>query len=61
MVWHNGNKSTDGLVQNVADSKTWAHIDVKWPKFVVKFHNVRLGLAMDGVNPFNEKSSSWST
>jgi hypothetical protein len=60
-MWHNGNKSTDGLVRHVANSKTWAHIDARWPEFVVEPHNVKLGLAMDGVNPFNEKSSSWST
>ncbi len=26
----------------------------KWPKFVVDARNIRLGLALDGSNPFRE-------
>jgi hypothetical protein len=33
MVWHSGNKNTNGLVQHVVDSKAWAHIDVMWLDF----------------------------
>jgi hypothetical protein len=45
----------------VGDSKAWVHIDAMWSKFVEEPHNVKLGLTIDGVNPFGEKSSSWST
>jgi hypothetical protein len=45
----------------VADSKAWVHIDAMWPKFATKPHNVQLALAIDEVNPFSEKSNSWSS
>lgn len=61
MVWHSGNRSADGLVQHVANSKAWAHIDAMWPDFAENPHNVRLSLATNGANPFGEKSSNWST
>ncbi len=61
MVWHNDNRSTDGLVKHVVDSKAWAHINVMWPKFATKPYNVRLGLAKNGVNPFGAQSSTWFT
>ena len=37
---------------NAADSDAWKHIDSKWPLFAGEARNIRLGLAMDGVNPF---------
>jgi len=61
MVWHRDNKSTNGLVQHVVNSKAWAHIDALWPKFAIKPLNVRLGLVVDKVNPYGEKNSNWST
>jgi hypothetical protein len=45
----------------VGDNKAWVHIDALWLEFVEEPHNVKLGLTIDGVNPFGEKSSSWST
>jgi hypothetical protein len=38
MVWHKGNKSTDGLVKHVAYSKTWVHIDAMWLEFALEPH-----------------------
>ncbi len=61
MVWHNDNKSINGLVRHVANSKAWVHIDVMWPEFVGKPHNVRQRLATNGVNPFGVQSSTWFT
>lgn len=58
MVWHNGNKSIDGLVRHVAYSKAWVHIDVMWPKFAIEPHYLQLGLATNGVNPFGAQGSS---
>jgi hypothetical protein len=40
--------------QNVPDSIGWKHINVKWPKFVNDAHNIKLGLALDDVNPFRD-------
>jgi hypothetical protein len=61
MTWHSQNKSTNGKVRRVLDSKAWAHIDRTWPEFGGEPRNVRLGLAIDGVNTFGEKNNAWST
>jgi hypothetical protein len=61
MTWHSQNKSTNGKVRHVPDSKAWAHIDRTWLEFGGEPKNVRLGLATNGVNPFGEKSNAWST
>jgi hypothetical protein len=58
MVWHNGNKSIDGLVKHVAYSKAWVHIDAMWLEFAIEPHYLQLGLAIDGVNPFGAQGSS---
>lgn len=59
--WHSIGVSLDGLIQNVIDSIAWKHINEKWPEFVIDTCNVRLGLALDGVNPFGNLSSCHST
>ena len=35
--------------------------DNKWPDFAQDPRNIRLGLALDGVNPFSNQSTKWST
>jgi hypothetical protein len=42
-------------------SKSWKQIDEKWSDFANEPHNVRLGLALEGVNPFGDLSSCHST
>jgi hypothetical protein len=59
MVWHAENKSSNGLVRHVPNSKAWAHIDASWPNSANEFCNVRLRLAADGVNPYGEKMNDW--
>lgn len=61
MTWYHEKKSKDGLVWHAPNSKTWAHIDTKWPNFVKDPRNLRLRLALDGVNPFGTQSTTWST
>ncbi len=62
MTWHHENASTDGLVRHVADSKAWKHVDQNIdPSFASDPRNVRLALAHDGVNPYGNNSTSWST
>jgi hypothetical protein len=51
----------DGKVWHVPDSRAWEHIDATFPDFANEPRNVRLGLATDGMNPFGEKSNTWST
>ncbi len=61
MTWHARNKSIDGKVRHVLDSKAWQHIDNTWPNFATEPRNVKLGLAIDGANPFGDKNNAWST
>lgn len=61
MAWHHDNRSTDGIFRVPADSPAWKHIEDMYPTFKDEPRNLRLGLAMDGVNPFGLRSSSWST
>jgi hypothetical protein len=39
----------------------WKHIDKKWLEFASEVHNIRLKLALDGVNPFGDLNSCHST
>jgi hypothetical protein len=39
----------------------WKHIIEKWMEFSVDAHNIRLGLALNGVNPCGDLSSCHST
>jgi hypothetical protein len=61
LVWHHENKSTNGLVQHVVDSKAWMHIDNKWLDFAIDPRNIRFGLSINGFNPFSDKTCIWST
>lgn len=46
----------------VADSQQWKFIDENFAsEFASDDRNIRLGLATDGINPFSEKRSIWST
>ncbi|KAG8363808.1 hypothetical protein BUALT_Bualt19G0060800 [Buddleja alternifolia] len=61
MSWH-AEKCIDveGSLSHPVDSSTWKHFDVKNPNFAADPHNVRLGLATDGFNPFGNMSNSFS-
>ena len=61
MKWHVGGKSKDKVMRSVVDSKAWDHVNNRWPWFAEDGRNVRLGLALDGVNPFRNQSLSHST
>lgn len=61
MTWHATNRSTDNVLRIPADSTAWQHIEQQWPEFKMEPCHLRLGLAMDGVNPFGLRSTSWST
>ena len=61
MKWHVGGKSKDKVMRSVVDSKAWNHVNNRWPEFAKEERNIRLGLALDGVNPFRNQSRSHST
>jgi len=51
----------DGKQRHVSDSKMWMEYNNKWPDFSQDPCNIRLGLALDGVNPFSDQGTKWST
>ena len=60
VTWHAQNRSTDSIQRMPADSQAWQHIDSTFPDFAKETRNLRFGLAMDGVNPFGLRSTSYS-
>jgi hypothetical protein len=42
-------------------SKMWMEFENKWHDFSQDPRNIRLGLALDGMNPFSYQSTKWST
>ncbi|XP_022151005.1 uncharacterized protein LOC111019025 [Momordica charantia] len=50
----------DGIVRHPTDSPSWRLIDHIWPNFGSKPRNLCLGLSTDGVNPYDERSSTYS-
>ena len=56
--WHSSNHSTDGKMRSAVDSKEWRFIH--YPDFDRDARNIRMGLVLDGVNPYNLQSSKHS-
>ena len=61
MTWHHDKHVDDGLLRHPADSKAWKNFDELHESFSSEKHNVRLGLASDGFNPYGNMSTSHST
>jgi hypothetical protein len=66
MKWHTENQSDreggDGLVRHPYNSKAWKHFHENVdPTFQHDARNVHFALATDGVNPFKQTCSTWST
>jgi hypothetical protein len=51
------NRSIDGKMRHIEDSPHWKWIDQRWPEFAMEKWNVRLGLSLDGMNPFGDKNN----
>jgi hypothetical protein len=60
MDYHAKNKSKDGVLRMHAYGYAFNKIEETWPHFKVEPHNLRLSLAVDGVNPFGEFISTYS-
>ncbi|KAL5574589.1 hypothetical protein UlMin_016288 [Ulmus minor] len=61
MRWHQSGKSTDdNVMRHPVDGRVWKDFDSKHTEFADDVRNVRLGLAADGFNPFNNMSISYS-
>jgi hypothetical protein len=60
MDFHAKNRSRDDVLRMPVDGSALKYIEEKWPIFKEEPHNVRLSLAVDGVNPFGELHSTYS-
>ena len=47
-------------MRHPVDDKEWKEFNEKHPNFAPEPRNVRLGLVVDGFNPFNNMSLSYS-
>jgi hypothetical protein len=66
MLWHSENSNNreggDNLVRHLYNSKAWHHFHRNVdPTFGVDPRNAHFALAADGVNPFKQTHSTWST
>ena len=55
--------SQDCTMRSVVHSPAWKHVnvDVAFDNFGADDRNLRLALALDGVNPFKLSNTNWST
>ncbi|XP_042974577.1 uncharacterized protein LOC122306207 [Carya illinoinensis] len=61
MRWHvDGHIDDPTCMRHLSDSKAWKDFDKKHMPFSTDPRNVRLGLASDGFNPFNNMSRPYS-
>jgi hypothetical protein len=60
MDYHARKKSEDGVIRMPIDGHSFREIEEKWVDFKDEPRNVRLSLAVDGVNPFRELRSIYS-
>ena len=57
MDYHAQNRSEDDVVRMPANGSLYKNIEERWTIFKEEPHNVRISLAMNGVNPFAEMRS----
>ncbi|XP_076936560.1 uncharacterized protein LOC143603730 [Bidens hawaiensis] len=61
MIWHSTERSEDDTMRHPVDGSSWKEFDKKYLHFSREPRNVRLGLAVDGFNPFGNMSLAYST
>ncbi|XP_021721140.1 uncharacterized protein LOC110688702 isoform X1 [Chenopodium quinoa] len=60
MRWHSEDKFNDDIMRHPRDSIAWKSFDMEFSAFGKESRNVRLGLACDGFQPFNNSQhSTW--
>lgn len=52
MRWHKDKRVDDEEWMHPADGDEWKEFDIQHPEFALEPRNVRLGIAVDGFNPF---------
>ena len=57
MRWYIDKCVDDGIMRHLADSEEWKEFDLQYLDFAFEPHNVRLGLATNGFNPFGNMNN----
>ena len=60
MDYHARNRSQDDVIRMPVDGSTFRDMDEKWPHFKEEPRNIRISLALDGVNPFAQIKSIYT-
>ena len=58
--WHAIDRKDDGILRHLADTPSWRLTDDMWPTFGSEPRNLRLGLSIDGINPFEDLLITYS-
>ncbi|CAL2246711.1 unnamed protein product [Prunus armeniaca] len=58
MRWHKEKRVDDDVMRHPADEEAWKEFDRMFPEFAANPRNVRLGLATDGFNPYQDPGKS---
>jgi hypothetical protein len=60
MIWHQSHDAVDGVMVHPFDGEAWKHFNSVHPHFSVESRNVRLGLCINGFNPFGSFAAPYS-
>ena len=60
MRWFIDKHVDDGIMRHPVDSEEWKEFGLQHPDCALKPHNVRLGLATNGFNPFRKMNNNYS-
>ena len=60
MRWYIDKRVDDGIMRCPANSEEWKEFDLQHLDFALEPHNVRLGLDLNGFNPFGNMNNNYS-
>jgi len=60
MTWHVEERRDNGILRYPTDSDALKDFDKKNMEHLLELHNVRLGLAIDGFNPFGNMNINYN-
>jgi len=60
MTWHQSHDTVDGVMVHPSDNEAWKHFNSVHPYFSVESRNASLRLCIDGFNPFESFTASYS-
>ena len=61
LTWHADGKNCDRMLCHYADSSQWKKINRLYPNFSKEARNLRLELAIDGMNPYDSLGTQHSS